>query len=83
MNANTTLEKIRALAQSKMVQLQPLAGEEMSLPSFDPHRDGFVDGERTLAAQILGLLDGTDTVCGDLAHTDPIEDEMVMDLGRT
>jgi len=83
MNANTTLENIRALAQSKMVQLQPLAGEEMSLPQFDPHRDGFVDGERTLAAQILGLIDATDAGHDAMVHAEPLEEEMVLSLGRT
>ena len=58
MNANTKLEKIRDLAKSKVLELQPFAGEEMNLPQTDPHRDGFIDGERTLAAQILALIDG-------------------------
>ena len=39
-----------------MLELQPFAGEEMSLAQTDPHRDGFVAGERALAAQILALL---------------------------
>ncbi len=81
MNANTILDKIRALAQSKSVQLKPVAGEERTLPSFDPRREGFVDGERTLAAQILALIDGKDAV--ELTEADPVEEEMVMDLGRT
>ena len=46
--------------------------KEMSLPQTDPHRDGFIDGERTLAAQILDLIDEKET--------SPAEEEMV--LGR-
>jgi len=81
MNAITTLMKIRALAQSKVTQLQPLAGEEMNLPQMDPHRDGFIDGERTLAAQILDLLDSAATA--EETETEPVEEEMVLSLGRT
>jgi hypothetical protein len=74
MNAISKLELVRDLARSKMLELQPFAGEEMNLPQTDAHRAGFVDGERTLALQILGLID-------DEEHeTDPIEQEMV--LGR-
>jgi hypothetical protein len=56
----------------------------MSLPQTDPHRDGFVAGERTLAAQILALLDdreaeGTSLVEGVTAD----EEEMVLSLGQT
>ncbi len=78
MNANTTLERVRDLAKSKMLELQPFAGEEMNLPETNPRHAGFIEGERTLAAQILALLD-------DKAeeHTDPIEDDMVLSLGRT
>lgn len=43
--------------KSKLLELQPFAGEEMNLLQTDPHRDGFVDGERTLAARILALID--------------------------
>jgi len=50
MNAETQLERIRELAQAKMMELQPFAGEEMNLPQTDPLRAGFIDGERTLAA---------------------------------
>jgi len=57
MNDKTKLERIRELAKSKILELQPFAGEEMNLPQNDPHRDGFIDGERTLAAQILTLID--------------------------
>ncbi len=38
MNANTTLERVRDLAQSKLLELQPFAGEEMNLPQTDSHR---------------------------------------------
>ena len=79
MNANTTLERVRDLAKSKMLELQPFAGEEMNLPQTDAHRDGFIDGERTLAAQILELIDGN----GEVEHLEPVEEEMVMSLGRT
>jgi len=57
-----------------MLEVQPFAGEEMNLPQTDAHRAGFVDGEKTLAAQILALLDDDEEVL------DPIEQEMV--LGR-
>jgi len=60
MNANTKLEMIRDLAKSKLLELQPFAGEEMNLPQTDPHRDGFINGERTLAAQILSLIGGNE-----------------------
>ena len=78
MNANTKLERVRDLAQSKLMELQPFAGEEMNLPQTDPHRDGFIVGERTLAAQILALIDGIKE-----EETEPLEEEMVMSLGRT
>ncbi len=57
MNEKTKLERIRKLAMSRVLEVQPLAGEEMNLPQADPHRDGFINGERTLAAQILALID--------------------------
>ena len=76
MNANTKLERVRDLAKSKILELQPFAGEEMNLPQTDPHRDGFIDGERTLAAQILALVDGKE-------ETESFEEEMVMSLGQT
>ena len=57
MNDKTKLERIRELAMSKILENQPFAGEEMNLPQSDPHRDGFINGERTLAAQILALID--------------------------
>ena len=84
MNANTTLERVRDLAQSKLMELRPFAGEEMNLPQTDPHRDGFIEGERTLATQILSLIDGKDLskeVTGESAE--PMEEEMILSLGRT
>jgi len=74
MNAISKLEQVRDLARSKMLELQPLAGEEMNLPQTDAHRAGFVDGERTLATQILSMLDEEKEVAT------PLEQEMV--LGR-
>jgi len=74
MNATSKIEQVRDLARSKMLEVQPFAGEEMNLPQTDAHRAGFVDGEKTLAAQILALLDDDEEVL------DPIEQEMV--LGR-
>jgi hypothetical protein len=64
-----------------MLELQPMAGEEMNLPQADPHRDGFVDGERALAGQILALLDETDAT--QPAETDAEEEEMILSLGQT
>ena len=81
MNANIKLERIRELARSRVLELQPFAGEEMNLPQNDPHRDGFVAGERALAACILEILDDTSET-----HTekvDPMEEEMVLSLGQT
>lgn len=78
MNANTKLELIRNLAKSKVMELQPFAGEEMNLLQTDPHRDGFVAGERALAAQILTLIDQKEE--GTL---EPVEEEMIMSLGQT
>ena len=46
----------------------------MNLLQTDPHRDGFVDGERTLAARILALIDDDET------EVEAVEAEMV--LGR-
>jgi hypothetical protein len=77
MNANIKLQRIRDLAKSKILELQPFAGEEMSLPQTDPHRDGFVAGERALAAQILTLINEKEE------ETDPVEEDMVLSLGRT
>ena len=57
MDPQAKLEQIRDLVKTRILELQPFAGEEMNLMQTDPHRDGFVDGERTLAAQILTLLD--------------------------
>jgi hypothetical protein len=78
MNANTKLELIRDLAKSKVMELQPFAGEEMNLLQTDPHRDGFVAGERALAAQILTLIDQKEE--GTL---EPVEEQMIMSLGQT
>ncbi len=78
MNANSTLERVRDLAKSKLLELQPFAGEEMNLPQTDPHRAGFIDGERTLAMQILALTEGMRE-----EEVDPMEEEMVLGLGRT
>lgn len=75
MNANTKLQRIRDLAKSKMLELQPFAGEEMNLPQTDPHRDGFVAGERALAVQIMAIIDGKD-VKGEVAEE--LEEEMVL-----
>ena len=74
MNANTVLERVRDLAKSKIMELQPFAGEEMNLPQSDAHRAGFVDGERAVAGQILALMDEVDET------SEPVEQEMV--LGR-
>ncbi len=81
MNANTKLERIRELAQSRAMELQPFAGEEMNLPQNDPHRDGFVAGERALAGRILEILD--DTVETRDTETEPVEEEMVLSLGQS
>ena len=81
MNANTKLERIRELAQSRVLELQPFAGEEMNLPQSDSHRDGFVAGERALAGRILEILDGS--VEAREADVDPLENEMVLGLGQT
>ena len=80
MNANTKLELIRDLAKSKLLELQPFAGEEMNLPQTDPHRDVFIDGERTLAAQILALADGEEE---ETQAAEPLEEEMILSLGQT
>lgn len=63
-----------------MLELQPMNGEEMSLPLTDPHYDGFVAGERALAAQILALLDDKETVADEETAG---EAEMVLSLGQT
>ena len=55
MTDQAKLQQIRDLAKAKILELQPFAGGEMTLPQTDPHRDGFIDGERTLAARILAL----------------------------
>jgi len=78
MNANTKLGKIRDLVKSKALELQPFAGEEMNLPQTDSHRDGFIDGERALAMQVLALIDDREDV-----GAEPLEEEMILSLGRT
>jgi len=78
MSAKIRLVRVRDLAKSKMLELQPLAGEEMTLPQTDTYRSGFIDGERTLAAQILALLDKQEAEV-----VEPLEDEMILSLGRT
>ena len=84
MNANTTLDKVRDLANAKLLALRPFAGEEMNLPQTDPQRDSFVAGERALATQILELIDvGTNHLVENHERVDPLEEEMVMSLGRT
>ena len=70
MNDRVLLTRVKDLARSKMLELQPLAGEEMTLPQTDPHRAGFIDGERTLATQILALIDGEE-------NATPSEEEMM------
>jgi hypothetical protein len=77
MNERTQLERIRELAKAKMLEVQPYAGEEMTLPHSNPRRDGFVDGERTLAAQILQVLDQE---ADGRAFLDEVQEEML--LGR-
>jgi hypothetical protein len=60
------------------MELQPFSGEEMSLPNSDPHRAGFLEGERALALEIFALLQGESE-----AVTEPMEEDMVLSLGRT
>ena len=79
MNANSKLEKIRELTKTKVLALQPFAGEEMNLAQTDPHRDGFIDGERTLAMQILNVIDGKE----EGKEAEPGEEEMILSLGQT
>jgi len=75
MNANTKLERVRDLAQAKLLELRPFAGEEMDLTETDPRRDGFIEGERNLANQILALIDEDGN-----PEAKPLEEVMV--LGR-
>jgi hypothetical protein len=56
MDANTTLEKVRHLAQLRLL-------------------------ERALAARILAVIDGKPD--DDSLPAEPVEEEMVMSLGRT
>jgi hypothetical protein len=58
MNDRSTLMRVRDLARSKMLELQPLAGEEMTLPQDDTHHAAFIDGERAFALRVLALIDG-------------------------
>jgi hypothetical protein len=81
MNANTKLERIRELAQARVLELQPFAGEEMNLAQNDPHRDGFVAGERALASRILDILDGTGATA--TTEVERMEEEMVLSLGQS
>jgi len=83
MDTTTKLELIRDLAKSKILELQPFAGEEMNLPQTNPRRDGFIDGERTLAAQILALIGEGDEADGNVTKAEPLEEEMILSLGRT
>ena len=62
MNDHAKIQELRKLAKTTLLQLQPLAGEEMSLPQNDPHQDGFVDGERAMAARVLALLTEDDKI---------------------
>lgn len=82
MNANTKLELVRDFCKSKVLELQPFASEEMNLPQNDPHHDGFIDGEKTLAAQILAMIEDRHEATRAEAN-EPIEEEMVMSLGQT
>ena len=54
----------------------------MNLPQNDPHRDGFVAGERALAGRILEILDDT-TETQASEKPESVEEEMVLSLGRT
>jgi hypothetical protein len=69
------------LAQARVLELQPFSGEEMNLPQNDPHRDGFVAGERALAARVLEILD--DTTEAHETETEPVEEDMILSLGQT
>ena len=64
-----------------MMELPSMAGEEMSLPHSDPHRDAFIEGERTLAAQILALVDEVEMK--EPAEASADEEEMILSLGQT
>jgi hypothetical protein len=77
MNANAKLGKIRDLARSRMLEVPSFAGEEMNLPNTDPRRDGFIDGERTLAAQILALVDEKEADSPEKTGEEAFEEAMV------
>ena len=85
MNATTKLGMIRDFVNAKVLELQPFASEEMNLPQTDPHYDGFVDGERTMALQILSMIDEdkVDSEDETKSMTEPTEEEMVLSLGQT
>ena len=84
MNATTKLSMIRDFVKAKTLELQPFASEEMNLPQTDPHHDGFIDGERTLALQILSMIDEDKIDSEEVKSTaDPTEEEMVLSLGQT
>ncbi len=53
----------------------------MNLPQNDPHRDGFVAGERALATRILEILNDTSATYG--TEADPVEEDMVLGLGQS
>jgi hypothetical protein len=55
----------------------------MNLPQNDPHRDGFVAGERALAARILEILDDRALEPSEKEEVEPVEEEMVLSLGQT
>ncbi len=82
MNADTKLELIRDFVKCKVLELQPFASEEMNLPQTDPHHDGFVDGEKTMALQILAMIEDRHETTSCEAD-EPVEEEMVMSLGQT
>lgn len=67
-----------------MMELPPFAGEEMNLPHNNPRHDGFVDGERTLAAQVIRILDeGAHNVAiTNPREVDAVPREEEMVLGR-
>jgi hypothetical protein len=71
MDTQAKLEQVRDLVKSRMLEVQPFAGEEMNLMQTDPHQNGFVDGERTLAAQILAIIED------DEKEAPTVEPEMV------
>ena len=84
MDANTKLGMIRDFVKAKTLELQPFASEEMNLPQTDPHHDGFIDGERTLALQILSMIELDKIESEEVkSEVEPTEEEMVLSLGQT